>query len=387
MEQEQFVILSKYFIRLVRYGMGLTNTSPEKPDEVSWKDVYEMARNHSLTGLAFEGVKRSGVESEDEFVQKLQKASGVCMHADLQQQIAWEELKTIAAEKGLDLLPLKGVNLKSLYPRSDLRQMGDLDILYRKQQFKELKKALEEAGYSFKRGSVGAHHQVFDRPPNVHLEMHGSLVDEEIEFADYYADPWSKAKKTDEKNIWRFSLEDEYIFLLLHAAKHFFHFGSGIRTFLDLYAYLERYQAELDFSYVEGELAKATALAKKNGADYDLAEFEKTARALAYGWFGSDDVLIDQTALTVLSGGVYGVLERGWKKDYEKVGKNYVWRRLFPPFKKMRERNPVLKKAPFLLPFFWFGRLVKALTSKKARQEYRYVKKQKKSAKDLTKTA
>lgn len=387
MEQEQFIILSKYFIRLVRYGMGLTETPPEKPENVAWKAVYSIAKHHSLTALVFDALQRSGTCVEEEVWNKWEKAYRVCMHADLQQQIAWEELKTIAAEKDLDMLALKGIHVKSLYPRSELRQMGDLDVLYPKKRFKDLKKALIEAGYAYDKKSAGMHHQVFSRPPIVNLEMHGSLIGDSIEFADYYADPWSRAKQTDEKNVWRFSLDDEYIFMLLHAAKHYFHCGSGVRTFLDLYVFLRRYQEQLDMQYIESELEKATALAKKKGANYDLVQFEKTARALADGWFDKKEPVVDEVGLTVLVGGVYGVLERGWEKDYEKEGKGYLLRRLFPSLKKMQERNPVLKKAPFLLPFFWLGRLFKGLTSDRAHREYRYIKKQKKSTKDLTKSA
>ena len=42
---------------------------------------------------------------------------------------------TIAEENGIDYLPLKGYNLKKLYPKPELRTMGDADVLIRLADF------------------------------------------------------------------------------------------------------------------------------------------------------------------------------------------------------------------------------------------------------------
>ena len=65
----------------------------------------------------------------------------------------------------------------------------------------------------------------------------------------------------------------------------------------------------------------------------------------------------------VLASGTYGntknssaigVIDDGSKKKH-------IWVRLFPPFSMMKKRNPSLKKAPFLLPWFYFTRLLKGI--------------------------
>ncbi len=217
------------------------------------------------------------------------------------------------------------------------------------------------------------------------IEMHRDLFPEDHPYYEYYKEPFARAKETDAEHVLAFSLEDEYIYTLLHAGKHYFSYGSGVRTFLDVHIFMERYQAELDFDYIERELALADELAKKNGADNSLVEFEKMARELACGWFKGDEICLHETALYVLSGGVYGLLERGWKKSYEKQGKKYFWRRLFPSYTVMCKRYPVLKKLPFLLPFLWIGRIFKGLGSERVRNEYRYIKRQEKKKKNIKK--
>ena len=381
MDREQFIKLSEYFLKLVRLGAGVSEELPQKPSDVLWKDVYTLSKNHSLTAITYQAVKKTGETPEKEVLGKWEQRHRLAVHADTEQLFAWEELKGLAKENGCKLLAVKGINLKKLYPCSSLRQMGDIDVLYERADFDKIKTALENVGYTYEKATSEINHQVFKRPPVMDLEMHRDLFPDDNPFYAYYANPWSRAKETDEPSVYAFSLEDEYIYTVLHAGKHYFSYGSGVRTFLDLYLYLTRYRDELDFAYIERELQKADEIARFAGGKDSVLAFERQAREIANGWFAEEKISIDETGLSVLSGGVYGVLERGWKKAYEKQGKKYLWKRLFPPYKLMCKRNPILKKLPFLLPFFWIGRMFKGLGSKTARREYRVVKEQSKQNK------
>ena len=42
-------------------------------------------------------------------------------------------------------------------------------------------------------------------------------------------------------------------------------------------------------------------------------------------------------------------------------GVKYILKKLFPPFKLMKVRNPILNKVPILLPWFYFTRLIRGL--------------------------
>lgn len=385
MDNERFKILAEYFIKLVRFGVGISDKLPEKPENIDWLDVYKISKNHSLTAIAYQAIRKANIDVNEEVWQKWERRYRLALKADTEQLFAWDELKELAQKHAFKVLPMKGINIKKLYPCTSLRQMGDIDVLYEKKDFQKIKEALESVGYVYETASSESNHQVFKRLPVMDIEMHRDLFSEEHPFYAYYPTPFALAKKTESEYVYAFSLEDEYIYTILHAGKHYFSYGSGVRTFLDIHLFLTRYQSELDFEYIENELVKADGLAKKHGADYSIAEFEKSARALADCWFGSEEVCLSETALCVLSGGVYGVLERGWKRAYEKEGKKYFWRRLFPPYKAMCKRNPVLKKLPILLPFFWIGRLFKVFTSKTARREYRYIKSQEKKKKNVKK--
>lgn len=385
MEDERFREFAEYFIKLVRFGVGGAEHAPKKPENVAWADVYQAAKGHSLSAIVYHALKKANVKPDEEVWKRLEKKYRLAVQADTEQMYAWEELQELASVHDFKVMPMKGVNMKNIYPYSWLREMGDIDVLYEKKDFKKVKKALESVGYAYDVSTAGSNHQIFKRPPLMNVEMHRDIFSDENPFYEFYLAPFDFAKPTEKKNVYAFSLEDEYVYIILHAGKHYFACGSGVRTFLDVHIFLDRYQSQLDFDYIQRQLEKADEIAKAHGSENSIVEFEKTARYLADNWFKSDEICLDETAIFVLSGGVYGVLERSWEKAYKKEGKKYFWRRLFPSYKKMCKRNPILKKLPFLLPFFWFGRLFKGLTSKKARQELRYIKEQEKKKKNTQK--
>lgn len=163
------------------------------------------------------------------------------------------------------MLPLKGLWIKPLYPETQLRQMADLDILYEEKNFPKVKAAMKALGYVYVKKSAGSNHQVFQRPPVMDVEMHRQLLSEAVPFAYYYADPWARALPADEPCLYRFSHEDEYLFMLVHDYKHFFGAGSGARTVADFYVFLKAYGDLLDKKWLAEEIDRRTPLRGRTG--------------------------------------------------------------------------------------------------------------------------
>ena len=90
---------------------------------------------------------------------------------------------------------------------------------------------------------------------------------------------------------------------------------------------------------------------------------------------GNDrDDLFDKVLYYICNGGVYGTKENhiAVKKSKNNSVIVYAWKRLFLPYRSMVVIYPVLKKAPYLLPFCWIARWGKAIyggKSKKIRSE------------------
>lgn len=415
MDRERFFKTGEYFIRLVRFGAsGGEGVPPEKPKEVSWRDILLLSESHSLAALTYSALSRLEKKPDGETAEKWEHACRVGVHADIQQEFAWEEIKERFSKEGIKLLPLKGILLKSLYPEPAFRSMGDLDILYEEKDFEKIKALMRESGYEYRKESAGSNHQIFFRAPVTTVELHRALLNETSPFAEYYKDVWRRALPTAEPFVCRLSREDEYIFLLIHGHKHFSGAGSGVRTVLDFWLYLKRYGKELDRKYIAAELSRAQEIARfsapshvqdiarqsaapsfEKGAndsrtavseislgsatetEAPLKEFEKTLEREISLWFSAENPMLDETGVALLSDGVYGRIEKLWERKLQEKGKfKYFAERLFPPYKVMKQRFTLLEKLPFLLPFFWIWRLIRAAfcRRKAAAAEYRYIR-------------
>ena len=428
MDKETFFETGKYFIRLVRFGAsGGEGLPPEKPEEVSWRDILLLSEKHSLAALTYSALSRLEKKPDGETAEKWEHAYRVCVHADIQQEFAWEEIKERFSEQRIKFLPLKGILLKSLYPEPAFRSMGDLDILYEEKNFEKIKTLMRESGYEYRTESAGSNHQIFFRPPVTTVELHRALLNDTSPFAEYYKDAWRRALPTAEPFVCRLSREDEYIFLLIHGHKHFSGAGSGVRTVLDFWLYLKRYGKELDRKYIATELSRAQEIARQSASPHaqeiacqsaspsiqetsqtaksenlrntdpetafnpfeeaasdmivetaaeteaPLEEFEKTLEREISLWFSAENPTLDETGVALLSDGVYGRIEKLWERKLQEKGKfKYFAERLFPPYKVMKQRFTLLEKLPFLLPW----RLIRGAfcRRKAAAAEYRYIR-------------
>lgn len=171
--------------------------------------------------------------------------------------------------------------------------------------------------------------------------------------------------------------EDFYIYITSHAYKHYSGSGTGLRTLLDFYAYLNAKEDSLDFDYIRTACKKLgiddfeqhnCILCRKVFAPqqtYNQDSFEQSLSA--------DELEMLQY---YLSSGVYGTFERMVANRMEKQTKadgkknlsklNYYRHRVFPGME-LYENYPLLVKHRFLIPAYWFYRIVRMLFSRERR--------------------
>ena len=262
---------------------ALHNQAPDK-DKVCGMDLaalYRYARRHTLAAITYDALELLGGSTGDGLLALAKDNTVVSVLTK------WKETRDKALRKNLMLdaarkklfqymdaehiwyMPLKGAILKDLYPRQEMRQMADNDILFDAEYEAAVKDYFVREGYeviSYAKGN----HDVYEKEPVYNFEMHTSLFGEahnEV-WAEYYKDIQSKLKKSDEHFLYSFTDEDFYIYFIVHAFKHFDGCGTGIRYFVDSYVY--RNAKNLDWGYIVRELDKLGVLA-----------FEKTFRSIS----------------------------------------------------------------------------------------------------------
>ncbi len=321
-----------------------------------WDAVFHLAKNHSLGNLFYDAVKDiPEVPSEVKMQAKNHFLSNVAQQM-AQEYYATEIFSRLKADK-ISYMPMKGYILRNLYPKPEVRTSCDIDFFYDDTKKQDVEKHLTELGFEQKADSNN--HGEWQKD-EITVENHHALAENNDVYRAYYQDIWSRLKTTDGVEF-SFTDEDYYIYLLVHAAKHFSHGGFGVRTVLDFYVY--RTAKKLNEEYLKAEFAKIK-----------LAKFAAEMEKLANVWFGDGaaDKNTEFLSEYIFKSGTYGLTENNTlmnsvSKDgsANKAKRNFVWSTVFPRYKNMKTVYPVLKKCPVLLPFMWIYRWFDVLINRR----------------------
>ena len=255
-------------------------------------------------------------------------------------------------------MPLKGTVLKELYPKPEMRSMGDADILIKTNQYDVIKSLMQNLGYSEK---IESNHEFIWKKNNINIELHKRLIPSyNKDYYAYYGDGWRLAKL---QNATRYSMtdEDQMIYLCTHFAKHYRDAGIGIKHIIDLWIY-RKAKPLLDEEYIKNELT-----------ELQLYDFYVNVINTLSVWFdgkkadGKTDLITD----VIFNSGVYGtgktyILSEAVKisKSTKLVKTKKFFKLTFLPYNSMCMKYPILKKAPLLLPILWIYRILRALLFK-----------------------
>ena len=357
--------LKKTVITLIK--SALCDTRAELSKDTDLEALYQFSLRQNLTPLVYYGLVRSGFSKDHPMMLKFFFTT--CQFIALaEQQDAQMERNFLAfEEKGIDYLPLKGAQLRSLYPKGEMRAMSDIDILIREKQYPEIKEIMENLGFSFEKES---NHEYVWSFGKTYIELHKYLIPSyNKDYYAYFGSGWERAIKVEGKSRFEMSVEDELVYLFTHFTKHYRDAGIGVRHLLDIKQFLER--KEVDEAYLEKQLKKLK-----------LWEFFSHTKDLISYWFydGKADEAVLQMEKVLFSGGAYGTeegrrLSTALKENLSgrhNSRKKLFFTRLFPSYCRMCILFPVLKKAPILLPFFWLWRIFFAAFFKKGTLSKQY---------------
>lgn len=323
------------------------------PDGFDLEAAMELIRLHGIGTLAYDGAVRCGIPRSDPQMKVLFQQYCRALQVSERQLLELDRIYGAFQKNGIAFLPLKGCIMKQLYPKPELRHMGDADILIRLDQNGQITPIMEQLGFTFKEQTD---HEIVWLSQGLYLELHKRLIPSyNRDISPYFGDGWQRAIQS-EGTRFEMSPEDTFIFLFTHYAKHFRDGGIGCRHVLDLWIY-QRSHPELDLDYVRAELGKLEL----------LTFFENTCRLIA-AWFGEaeGDATTERMQEYVFDSGSYGkdesrALSRAVRDSRHSVlgfsGRLlYLWQTAFPDVATLRGKYTVLKKHPYLLPLIWLVR-------------------------------
>ena len=152
---------------------AITGQALPLPVDFSMTEVLQQMKSHHISTMLYEGAVCCGVDRADPAM--LQLFRQYCKALQIS-ELQMQEIKRIfdAFEKnGIDYMPLKGCKMKSLYPKPELRIMGDADILIRNEQREAIARIMESLGFVQENESD---HEWVWTTKGLYLELHKRLI-------------------------------------------------------------------------------------------------------------------------------------------------------------------------------------------------------------------
>lgn len=324
------------------------------PEGFSLDQSINLIRKHHMAAMIYDGALRCGVAPSGIAMQQLFQLYYTALMKSEGQQQAIECICRAFSREKIDYMLLKGSRIKNLFPKPELRYMGDADILIRTEQYGKIKPVMVSLGFKY----LGeTDHELRWRSDALSVELHKRLIaTEERDMYAYYGDGWKLAVPL-EGNAYGMKTEDEWVYLFTHFAKHYRNKGLGCRYVVDLWVW-RRAHPDMDEEYIRQAL-KAMYLDVFYGHILRLLEY----------WFeeGAGDEILDLITEYIFSSGSWGEDEmwvlsqavRNTRRSASGFGGRlrYLWRTVFPEVAVFRRNYSVLNKAPWLLPAVWLHRV------------------------------
>ena len=224
-KQAQTLLHGRTLARLI--GDWLRGEPPQEvPDDASWEDIYELAHRHGTSALAYRALDGLKQPPNPELQARWKERYERAILRDLILTVARDRLYEALQQQSLDYIPLKGINLRELYPSPALREMTDQDLLVRKEQQEDLRMLMKTLGYRLL--ARHSHHDTYYKPPGIYIEAHHQLLPKGSPHQTTFADVWQRAEGG------RLSPLDEVLYHTAHLHRHWTEAGTGLRSLTDL---------------------------------------------------------------------------------------------------------------------------------------------------------
>lgn len=348
---------------------ALTGEPYALPGDFDVAEAFQTAKRHGVDVMVYYGALLCGVSKSLAPMQEETMRVYQSISIGETQMAAVQKISQELEARGVAHMPLKGVLLKALYPRGEMRRMGDADILIDCSNYETVRSFMNEFGYTEKYESD---HELVWKKKAVTIEFHKRLIPSYTkDYYQYYGDGWKLACPV-EGHSFRYGMKpsDEMIYLFTHFAKHYRDAGIGIRHIVDLWVY-RQHNPGLDEAYIQKELKKL-----------QLLEFYDNIMRTLRVWFEKypQDERTEYITQFIFTSGEFGrahTANLSSALKYAKSGQSQqaiqrrrALRTLFPGYEEMCRKYRVLRKVPVLLPIMWLVRIFEKIFIKKRARRF-----------------
>lgn len=386
MDKEQIALLS-----LIRNALHDEKRVEIQVSDIEWDKIFLLARRQNILPIIVnEASKISNVKEESCF-KKYHTLSLMMVLEQVRRTEYFLQVYRQFTAQGIYPIVMKGMICRNLYQKyANHRMSSDEDILIKKEDFDTVKNLLEKNGYLCENADVTRKQleevqEITFRNPQTGLsiEVHVNPIGHENAIRDVMNDFFTHVHENGVFEEFRdfrkevisvktMNQTEHFLFLVLHAFKHFTFYGFGLRQCMDILMFQERYAGEINWDVIQKKL-------KQVGALQFLADIQ---------WIGNTYMGFELPLITsfncpvdlledLLLNGVFGN-ETQAQRTAEgltsavisvEVQKTHFIRKwmytIFPQKERMISLHPELVDKPWLLPICWVKRIRRLLIHRK----------------------
>ena len=368
--------IQSYIIKNLNYSLRGKKMDIPLNDEFNWAELIEECRQHQILSLVYSGISKESLKNIDNNILEQWKKetfmSGVYQINHIKQI---SSVLNIFDANNIPVIVLKGLVVRDLYPKSELRTMGDADILVHEKDLDKVSSILTGLGYvEYNRNEF---HIEFCKG-NSYIEVHWTLANENIfdEIVEFKNELWERAVEVNIGDSKALSMcdEDLLLYLCIHMAKHFIDGGFGIRPVCDVMLVVEERGKFINWNSFIIK-AKRIKIDKFIMSIFAICNklFSMSIPNELQKYKVREDKYINLIIEAIFESYVHGSRDKvtavskylGYKSYSKKFSSIAIFRHLyFPPIEKLSERYRYAKKYKLLLPVAWIHRFVNTIFRK-----------------------
>jgi len=370
------------FLNIIKYAIHKTSLAelPELQKPIDWVALTEMAKAHNLFALFHEVAYQFPEYRESAEYETNNQVAIAIVAQQIRKKEIFLELYRAFLKEDLHPIVMKGIICRKLYGEyAEHRPSGDEDILVKKQDFYKVKAVMEEQGFVCSKSDVTETQleilQEIDfqeTRSRLMIEVHTNAMGHENEMRTQMGECFQEVFKSaqtqeiDGVPITMMSHTEHYLFLVLHAFKHFTLSGVGVRQVLDILLYQKEFGSQIDWRWVKQQLKANHVEGYWGDLQFIGMQYLGFDLQIQYETCSPMNLLED-----IMEVGVFGKREEAdvlaahinLSTIDKTTSKLFTWLvAVFPKKKYMLTVAPYLEQKPWLLPVEWikrWGRFVK----------------------------
>ena len=292
--------------------------------------------------------------------------------SQIQASTAFLELYSAMEQAGFHPLVVKGIVCRSLYPQPELRPSSDEDLYVSADEFEPCCAFLQEHGMIPDKTPFSDYGEIGWRSQNgLYIELHRDLFegDEMRELREFFSCASLSTESYENpygRSVVSLNPHDHFLYLLLHAYKHFIHSGFGIRQVCDIGLWAQKYGGRIDWQTLADQ-CDTVKIRQFVSAVLGIARHDLLIEFDVPAGFDSEPDYGKPMLKDILCGGIYGsadtnrqhsaTMTLGAVKASRTEEKHGILSSIFPSKEVMEHKYPYVKKHPILLPAAWMQRL------------------------------